>query len=135
MPCHKLCVPRSEKDCIAGVEAAAQPEPFAREAKFLSESKALGRDVRVMLEGVDKFGNLFGQVMYSDGSQPVSLGVSLVKAGYAKLVNWGLEMMSTGGFNLREAERSAKQQRSGIWRNYVAPATAGRPELSSGISC
>lgn len=43
-------------------EPAAQPEPFAREAKFLSESKVLGRDVRVMLEGVDKFGNLFGQV-------------------------------------------------------------------------
>lgn len=47
----------------AGSEVAAQPEPFAREAKFLSESKALGRDVRVMLEGVDKFGNLFGQVI------------------------------------------------------------------------
>ena len=72
------------------------------------------------------------QVMYSDGSQPVSLGESLVKAGYAKLVNWGLEMMSTGGFNLREAERSAKQQRSGIWRNYVAPATAGWHLVSCG---
>ena len=46
----------------AGSEVTAQPDPFAREAKFLSESKALGRDVRVMLEGVDKFGNLFGQV-------------------------------------------------------------------------
>lgn len=48
--------------CAAPAEPAAQPEPFAREAKFLSETKVLGRDVRVMLEGVDKFGNLFGQV-------------------------------------------------------------------------
>ncbi len=47
---------------VTGAEPAAQPEPFAREARFLSESKALGRDVRVMLEGVDKFNNLFGQV-------------------------------------------------------------------------
>ncbi|KAL0028628.1 hypothetical protein WJX79_006551, partial [Trebouxia sp. C0005] len=109
----------------ASAEPAAQPEPFAREARFLSESKALGRDVRVMLEGVDKFNNLFGQVMYSDGEQPVSLGETLVKAGYAKLVNWGLEMMSVNAFTLREAERNAKQQRVGIWRNYVAPATAG----------
>ncbi|DBB17861.1 hypothetical protein WJX82_005615 [Trebouxia sp. C0006] len=109
----------------ASPEPAAQPEPFAREARFLSESKALGRDVRVMLEGVDKFDNLFGQVMYSDGEQPVSLGETLVKAGYAKLVNWGLEMMSVNAFTLREAERNAKQQRVGIWRNYVAPATAG----------
>ena len=67
------------------------------------------------------------QVMYSDGEQPVSLGKTLVKAGYAKLVNWGLEMMSVNGFTLREAERNAKQQRVGIWRNYVAPATAGQP--------
>lgn len=46
----------------AGSDPPAQPEPFAREAKYLSESKVLGRDVRVMLEGVDKWGKLFGQV-------------------------------------------------------------------------
>ncbi len=69
--------------------------------------------------------------MYSDGEQPVSLGETLVKAGYAKLVNWGLEMMSVNAFTLREAERNAKQQRVGIWRNYVAPATAGQPEYTS----
>ena len=51
--------------CVTDPEPAAQPEPFAREARFLSESKALGRDVRVMLEGVDKFDNLFGQVLAS----------------------------------------------------------------------
>ncbi len=51
--------------CVTGPEPTAQPEPFAREARFLSESKALGRDVRVMLEGVDKFNNLFGQVTAS----------------------------------------------------------------------
>ena len=72
------------------------------------------------------------QVMYSDGEQPVSLGETLVKAGYAKLQNWGLEMMSVNAFDLREAERQAKQQRIAIWRNYVAPATAGpHPAFSS----
>lgn len=45
-----------------GSDPPAQPEPYAREAKYLSESKVLGRDVRVMLEGVDKWGKLFGQV-------------------------------------------------------------------------
>ncbi|KAL3140607.1 hypothetical protein ABBQ32_005177 [Trebouxia sp. C0010 RCD-2024] len=113
------------KPSTAGSDPPAQPEPYAREAKYLSESKVLGRDVRVMLEGVDKWGKLFGQVMYSDGEQPVSLGESQVKAGYAKLQNWGLEMMSVNAFTLREAERQAKQQRIGIWRNYVPPANAG----------
>lgn len=66
------------------------------------------------------------QVMYSEGDKPISLAESLVKAGYARLVNWGLEMMSLGAHSLREAERNAKQQKLAIWRNYVAPASAGR---------
>lgn len=66
------------------------------------------------------------QVMYAEGDKSVSLGESLVKAGYARLVNWGLEMMSLGAHSLREAERNAKQQRVAIWRNYVAPASAGQ---------
>ena len=49
----------------AAAEAPAQPEPFAREAKFLSETKALARDVRVILEGVDRNGALLGQVNIS----------------------------------------------------------------------
>ena len=28
-------------------------------------------------------------------------------------------------FKLRNAERSAKQAKAGLWRNYVAPASAG----------
>ena len=57
------------------------------------------------------------QVMYAEGDKTVSLGESLVKAGYARLVNWGLEMMSLGAHSLREAERNAKQQRIAMWRN------------------
>ena len=35
---------------------------------------------------------------------------------------WGLNMMVTGSFKLREAERKAKQGRLGMWHNYVPPA-------------
>ena len=34
-------------------------------------------------------------------------------------------MMITGGQTLREAERKAKQGRTGIWHDYVQPASAG----------
>lgn len=64
--------------------------------------------------------------MYAEGDKTLSLGESLVKAGYARLVNWGLEMMSLGAHSLREAERNAKQQRIAMWRTYVAPASAGK---------
>lgn len=73
--------------------------------------------------------------MYSDGEQPVSLGETLVKAGYGKLQNWGLEMMSVNAFALKEAERQAKQQRVAIWRNYVVPATAGLPTITHAYMC
>ena len=35
---------------------------------------------------------------------------------------WGLNMMMTGSFKLREVERKAKQGRLGMWHNYVPPA-------------
>ena len=73
--------------------------------------------------------------MYAEGDKSVSLGESLVKAGYARLVNWGLEMMSLGAHSLREAERNAKQQRVAIWRNYVAPASAGQLPAFGAYSC
>ena len=40
----------------------------------------------------------------------------------AQTTEWGLNMMITGSFKLREAERRAKQGRLGLWHNYVPPA-------------
>jgi endonuclease YncB( thermonuclease family) len=34
-------------------------------------------------------------------------------------------MMTNGAMRLKEGERGAKQQRAGIWRDYVPPASAG----------
>ena len=42
-----------------------------------------------------------------------------------QVVEWGLAMMINGAQRLREAERTAKQTRLGIWRNHVPPASAG----------
>lgn len=39
-------------------------------------------------------------------------------------VEWGLNMLTTGAFTLREAERRAKQARRAMWRSYVPPANA-----------
>lgn len=65
--------------------SAPQPEPFAREAKWFSEQRALGREVRIVLDGVDKYHNLFGAVMHPDGDKVASLAEGLVQAGLAKV--------------------------------------------------
>lgn len=41
-------------------------------------------------------------------------------------MEWGLNMMQTGGFTLRELERKAKQEKAGIWEGYVPPVTAAQ---------
>lgn len=41
---------------------------------------------------------------------------------WSQTVEWGLNMMISGAFTLREAERKAKKERLNIWRNYVPPA-------------
>lgn len=44
-----------------------------------------GAQVRIVLDGVDKYQNLFGSVMYPDGDKPASLAETLVQAGLAKV--------------------------------------------------
>ena len=44
---------------------------------------------------------------------------------FSQVAEWGLQMMITGSQRLREAERKAKQSKTGLWHNYVPPASAG----------
>lgn len=57
------------------------------------------------------------------------LGLSLVKAGLAKAVDWSLNQMASGAFTLREAERTARGARVGIWHGYV-PQPGASAKLS-----
>ena len=44
----------------------------------------------------------------------------------AQCPEWSVAMLSSNdAFKLRNAERAAKQAKAGVWRNYVAPASAG----------
>ncbi|KAG9152437.1 hypothetical protein Leryth_015833 [Lithospermum erythrorhizon] len=56
------------------------PDPFGREAKHYTEVRVLNRDVRIVLEGVDKFSNLIGSVYYPDGEAAKDLAFELVES-------------------------------------------------------
>ncbi|PNG99128.1 hypothetical protein TSOC_015137, partial [Tetrabaena socialis] len=49
----------------ASIAASSAAEPYSREAKAFVEARVLNRDVKLVLEGVDKYGNLFGSVLYT----------------------------------------------------------------------
>ncbi|KAL1196830.1 Ribonuclease TUDOR 1 [Cardamine amara subsp. amara] len=99
-------------------------DPFAAEAKYFTEHRVLSRDVRIVLEGVDKFNNLIGSVHYSDGEAVKDLGLELVENGLAKFVEWSANMMEEEAKKkLKAAELQCKKDRVKMWSNYVPPAT------------
>lgn len=80
--------PAIGRRATADSEAIA-PQPFALEARHFSEMAVLNREVRVLLQGVDKHDNLIGSVVFpsSDGTdaKPVDLGKELLDRGLAKV--------------------------------------------------
>ncbi|PSC71228.1 hypothetical protein C2E20_5281 [Micractinium conductrix] len=120
----------------APTAAEGQPEAFSREAKYFTEQRTLHKEVKLILEGVSQFGVLVGSVQFppppapkpagdANGAAPApetDLGAALVCAGLGRVAEWGLNMMTTGAFKLRELERGAKQGKVGMWHNYVPQA-------------
>lgn len=100
-----------------GAPPALIPMPFALNAKVFTESRILHRDVRISLGGVDKSGMLLGTV-----SDPVSLGEELLRRGLARTMGYSLDQ-SPEAPALRAAERTARNARLGVWKDWVAPAT------------
>ncbi|KAH7296655.1 hypothetical protein KP509_26G032900 [Ceratopteris richardii] len=100
------------------------PEPFAREAKHFTEVRVLHRDVRIVVEGADKFSNLIGSVHYSKGDVAVDLALELLKNGLAKVVEWSARLLDEDAKRiLKNAELQAKKERLRLWTNFVPPAS------------
>ncbi|GAB6033374.1 hypothetical protein CHUAL_013139 [Chamberlinius hualienensis] len=89
------------------------PEPFADQAKFFSESRLLQRDVEVILESASN-NNFVGTILHPNGS----IAELLLTEGFARCVDWSMAFVSTSAEKLRSAERSAKEKRLRIWKDY-----------------
>uniref|UniRef100_A0A1D1XRH2 Ribonuclease n=1 Tax=Anthurium amnicola TaxID=1678845 RepID=A0A1D1XRH2_9ARAE len=114
----------SAQRLAASSSTEVAPDPFGREAKHFTEIRVLNRDVRIVLEGVDKFSNLIGSVYYPDGDTARDLALELVENGLAKYVEWSANMMEDDAKRkLKNAELQAKKDRLRMWTNYVPPAT------------
>ncbi|KAG0567867.1 hypothetical protein KC19_7G168000 [Ceratodon purpureus] len=108
----------------AAAQAEILPDPYAKEAKHFTEVRVLNRDVRIVLEGADKFNNLIGSVHYPDGDSLLDLSLELVKQGFVKVVEWSANMMEEDAKRkLKAAELQAKKDRLKIWTTYVPPQT------------
>uniref|UniRef100_A0A2P2MH02 Ribonuclease n=2 Tax=Rhizophora mucronata TaxID=61149 RepID=A0A2P2MH02_RHIMU len=116
--------PLTSAQRLAASTAAIEvsPDPYGAEAKHFTEIRVLNRDVRIVLEGVDKFSNLIGSVYYPDGESAKDLALELVEEGLAKFVEWSANMMEDEAKRrLKAAELQAKKLRKKIWMNYNPP--------------
>ncbi|KAG8198549.1 hypothetical protein JTE90_026450 [Oedothorax gibbosus] len=89
-------------------------EPFAEEAKFYTEVRLLQRDVEVLIESVSNK-NFLGSVLHPNGN----IAELLLNEGLAKCVDWSLQCVTSGLEKFRAAEKSAKEKRLRMWKDYA----------------
>uniref|UniRef100_A0A671LCS9 Staphylococcal nuclease domain-containing protein n=1 Tax=Sinocyclocheilus anshuiensis TaxID=1608454 RepID=A0A671LCS9_9TELE len=97
-------------------DGSETPEPFAAEAKFFTESRLLQRDVQIILESCPNQ-VILGTILHPNGN----ITELLLKEGFARCVDWSMAVYTQGAEKLRAAERSAKERKVRIWKDYVAP--------------
>lgn len=93
---------------------------FAPEAKFHTERALLHRDALISVDGADKNGSLFGSIVKP--AEP-DIGEQLLRLGLAKTLSWTLEQTRRAPA-LRAAEKSARDARLRVWRDYEPPTGA-----------
>lgn len=104
---------------LTGVGLKGLEESMSSAAKFFTERYLLHRVVTARVDGVDSFGNVLVSIVSAKGS----FQEELLRQGLCKLVP-ATATMSLQVDQLMAAEQQAKDDRKGIWKNYVPPASA-----------
>jgi len=115
---------------VAGVQAPSmgrrggasetREDACAAPSKHFTECRVLNRDIKLLLQGLDRYDSLFAKVFFQMGPDQLDLGKELLKYGFAKTVEWSLAMMTDGVAELHSLERTAKEAKKNIWKDYVA---------------
>uniref|UniRef100_A0A646QDV8 Staphylococcal nuclease domain-containing protein 1 n=1 Tax=Hemiscolopendra marginata TaxID=943146 RepID=A0A646QDV8_9MYRI len=98
-------------------KTAPEPEQFAAEAKYCTESRLLHRDVEITFHSVNN-NNFFGSIHHPQGN----IAEVLLREGFARCVDWTLSLLPTGKEKLKVAEKIAMDKRLRIWKDYVPPS-------------
>lgn len=124
---------------VAGVQApvmnkrnpdgSTKNEPYAAQSKHFTECRVLCRDVKLVLQGLDRYDNLFARILWPLDGTEYDLGKELLKKGFAKTVEWSLAMMTGGVQELHSLEKEAKEAKVNMWMNYV-PMPSNSDKLS-----
>lgn len=103
-------------------------EPFGEEAQQFVEMRLLQRNIVVNVLGVSPAGQLVGNVKH-----PVNGTIApyLLKAGLARCTDHHSTMLGAEMGTLRQAEKSAKDSRQGVFQGHVAAKASSSGELEA----
>lgn len=105
------------------LDASGKPDPkafveFAEEAKYFVEKRLLQQDVQIRLDSVNN-ANFVGSILFPKGN----IAESLLREGLAKCIDWSITFLKPEeAEKLRKMERSAKEKRVRLWRDYQSNA-------------
>lgn len=92
-------------------------EPYGEQAQQFVEMRLLQRKVKVSLLGVTPQGQLVGTVLHPNGN----IAKFLLDAGLARCSDHHSTMLGNEMATLRQAEKTAKDTKKGLFTGHVAP--------------
>lgn len=91
-------------------------------ARVPQQVRLLHREVDILLQGVDKQGNLYGAVLHPKGD----VRHELLKQGLARMVDWSLVYVTRAdALAMRQAENEGKRARLRLWQQWAPPQIDG----------
>ncbi|KAF2350110.1 Staphylococcal nuclease (SNase-like) OB-fold [Trinorchestia longiramus] len=108
-----ITCPRASRMAPGGVGGTLDAEPYGNEALNFTRSQVLQREVKIVIESMDKGGNFIGWLFFDDNK---NLSVELVEHGLSKM--HGTAEASSYYPALVAAEAKARQAKLNIWKNY-----------------
>ncbi|KAF2184034.1 hypothetical protein K469DRAFT_197392 [Zopfia rhizophila CBS 207.26] len=106
-------------------------EPFGEEAQQFVETRLLQRNIVLNVLGVSPNGQLVANVKHPVNG---SIAPFLLKAGLARCTDHHSTLLGPEMGVLRQAEKSAKDSRQGVFQGHVAQKTSGSGELEAVVS-
>lgn len=79
-----------EGEAPAAAANAGKPEPFALQARHFTELRLLNREVQIVMQTLDRTGNVLGSVLHPKGN----IAVEMVKNGLAKVADRSLAALT-----------------------------------------
>lgn len=106
-------------------------EPFGDEAQTFIESRLLQRTIKFTPLGLSPQNQVVGNVEHP---QRGNVAPFLLEAGLARCMDQHTTLLGTQMSALRQAERSAKEKRVGVFQGHVAPKQSAAGEVEATVS-